>query len=442
MSLPSSAPGRAARFALAVAVIAVLTAGFAVAFRAALFRVVHVASGADGLVAAMIAAPWWLRLVLPAAGGLTAGLLVQRATRGSHGVGAVMEAVALGRVRLSLRSTLWRALATWCAIASGGSIGREGPLIQVGGAVAKVTGERLGLAGDRLRIAIACGCAAGFTAAYNTPFAAVLFVLEIVIGVIVVEAVVPIVIATVIATVLTRAVVGAVPLYGERTFTLGAPAELLAFALVGVVAALAGHAFVRVLHLGARAFARVPLPWRAGLGGLCAGAVVVGVPEVAGNGYEPLAGLLDGRFAIGMVALLMIAKLVATTSSVSSGSPGGVFTPIMLIGGGAGVLVAAALDRLGAGPLAPAGGYALVGMAAATAATTHAPLMAAVMAFELSSDYAIVLPLALATAIATATARWLRRDSVYTAELAAPEDWPLSLDGRRGAAADDPARSG
>ena len=399
MAQPPSASGRAARFALAIAVIAVASAGFAVAFRAALIGVVRLASGADDLVTAMTAAPWWARLLLPAAGGLAAGVLVQRATRGGHGVGAVMEAVALGRVRLSLRSTLWRALATWCAIATGGSIGREGPLIQVGGALGKVTGARFGLAGDRLRIAIACGCAAGFTAAYNTPFAAVLFVLEVVIGVIVVEAVVPVVIATVIATALTRAVVGAVPLYGERTFALASPAELLAFAAVGVIAAVAGQAFVVALHLGARGFARVPLPWRAAVGGLCAGAIVVGVPEVAGNGYEPLAGLLDGQFALGMVALLMITKLVATTASVSSGAPGGVFTPILLVGGGAGVLVGAALEQLGAGPLAPAGAYALVGMAAATAATTHAPLMAAVMAFELSSDYAIALPLALATAI-------------------------------------------
>jgi|JI6StandDraft_1071083.scaffolds.fasta_scaffold22990_4 CIC family chloride channel protein len=438
----SLATSRALRFAVSVAVVAVVSALFAVAFRAALFRAVHVASDADDLVTAMTAAPWWLRLCLPALGGLVAGVLVQRATRGNHGVGAVMEAVALGRVRLSLRSTLVRATATWCAIVTGGSIGREGPLIQVGGAVGKVTGERLGLDPERLRIAIACGCAAGFTAAYNTPFAAVLFVLEIVIGVIVVEAVVPIVVATVIATALTRAVVGAVPLYGERTFALTSAWELLAFALAGAAAALAGLGFVIALHAAARAFARLALPWRAGLGGLIAGAIVIGVPEVAGNGYEPLAGVLDGRFALGMVALLLVAKLAATTASVGSGSPGGVFTPILLVGGCAGVLVAAGLERLGVGPLAPAGGYALVGMAAATAATTHAPLMAAVMAFEVSSDYAIVLPLALATAVATAIARALRRDSIYTAELSEPAAWPMRIDGRRGIASDDLDRSG
>ena len=155
-----------------------------------------------------------------------------------------------------------------------------------------------------------------------------------------------------------------------------------------------------------------------------------------------VAGVLDGRFALGMVALLLVAKLAATTASVGSGSPGGVFTPILLVGGCAGVLVAAGLERLGVGPLAPAGGYALVGMAAATAATTHAPLMAAVMAFEVSSDYAIVLPLALATAVATAIARALRRDSIYTAELSEPAAWPMRIDGRRGIASDDLDRSG
>ena len=155
------------------------------------------------------------------------------------------------------------------------------------------------------------------------------------------------------------------------------------------------------------------------------------VPEVAGNGYEPLNALLDARLALGFVVWLLVGKVLATTASVSSGSPGGVFTPTLLVGGATGFLYASALAGAGL-PIGPPAGYALVGMAAATAATTHAPLMAAVMAFELSGDYAVVLPLMLATALATIVSRRLRRDSIYTAELRERGvGWELTMEGRR-----------
>jgi CIC family chloride channel protein len=282
---------------------------------------------------------------------------------------------------------------------------------------------------------IAAGVAAGFAAAYNTPFAAVLFVLEVVTGVVVLDAILPAFIATTISTVLTRSVVGQGAIYGQRVFQLQAPLELLAFAGLGIVAALVAQSFMRVLSLGERAFrgSKIGMPWRAAIGGLCAGACVAVVPAVSGNGYEPLNLLLDGEFTAEFVALLLVAKIVATTASVSSGSPGGVFTPTLLIGGATGFLYAYGLSSIAhVAQLGPPGGYALVGMAAATAATTHAPLMAAVLAFELSGDYAIALPLVLATAFATLVSRALRRDSIYTAELEQRGvNWEFTIDGRR-----------
>ncbi|HXX49639.1 MAG TPA: chloride channel protein, partial [Myxococcota bacterium] len=270
-------------------------------------------------------------------------------------------------------------------------------------------------------------------AAYNTPFAAVLFVLEVVTGVVVLEAVLPALVATVIAAAVTRAVIGEGPIYGQRAFHLQSPWEFVAFVGLGIAAALAAQALMRLVSAGERFFRQpwLPLPWRTALGGLLAGCVVLLLPQVAGNGYEPLNALIDGRFTLGFVALLLVGKCLATTASVSSGSPGGVFTPTLLLGGGVGFLYAGLLSGLGAS-IGPAGGYALVGMAAAIAATTHAPLMAAVMAFELSGDYAIALPLVLATAIATLVSRTLRRDSIYTAELAQRGvGWEFTMEGRR-----------
>jgi chloride channel protein, CIC family len=418
-----------------VLAVAAAAASFAIAFRAALGFVVHRWGNGPDVVSAARLAPVWLRLLAPAAGGLLAGLLgilVARAPAG-QGVADVMEAVVLGRVRLSMRVTLLKSLSSWLAIASGGSLGREGPLIQFGGAAGKWLSDRLELSMTRTRVLIAAGTAAGFTAAYNTPFAAVLFVLEVVVGVVALDTVVPVLIATVAATALTRAVVGEGPIYGQRAFHLSSPGELLAFGGLGLFVAFGAQAFMRLLSFGEALFRRPWLnpPWRSALGGLLAGCIVAVLPDVAGNGYEPLNALLNGSFAVGFTLWLLLGKCLATTASVSSGSPGGVFTPTLLLGGGLGFVYAVSLSRCGL-ELGPAGGYALVGMAAATAATTHAPVMAAVMVFELSGDYAIALPLVLATALATLVSRQLRVDSIYTAELRQRGvAWQLTLDGRK-----------
>jgi chloride channel protein, CIC family len=423
------------RFGFGVVAVALAAAGFAIAFRAALVFVVHRFGNGPDVVSAARLAPVWLRLLAPAVGGLLAGLLgilVARAPAG-QGVADVMEAVVLGRVRLSMRVTLLKSLASWLAIATGGSLGREGPLIQFGGAAGKWLSDRLELPLPRTRVLIAAGTAAGFAAAYNTPFAAVLFVLEVVLGVVALDTIVPVLIATVVASALTRAVVGDGPIYGQRAFHLSSPVELLAFGGLGLFAAVGAQVFMRVLSLGETLFRREWLkpPWRSALGGLLAGGLVAVLPEVAGNGYEPLNAILNGAFALQFTLLLLLGKCLATTASVSSGNPGGVFTPTLLIGGGLGFVYASVLSGLGL-HVGAAGGYALVGMAAATAATTHAPMMAAVMVFELSGDYAIALPLVLATALATFASRQLRRDSIYSAELRQRGvAWQLTLDGRR-----------
>ncbi|HVY32105.1 MAG TPA: chloride channel protein [Polyangiaceae bacterium] len=434
---PASIPPRhpSLKFGIGVVAVAFSAAGFAIAFRAALGFVVHRWGNGPDVVSAARSAPVWLRLLAPAVGGLLAGLLgilVARAPAG-QGVADVMEAVVLGRVRLSMRVTLLKSLSSWLAIVSGGSLGREGPLIQFGGAVGKWMSDRLSLSMTRTRVLIAAGTAAGFTAAYNTPLAAVLFVLEVVVGVAALDTVVPVLIATVLATALTRAVVGEGPIYGQRAFHLSSPLELIAFGGLGLFGAVGAQAFMRLLSLGEILFRnrRLKPPWRSALGGLLAGAIVAVLPEVAGNGYEPLNALLNGSFALSFTLILLLGKCLATTASVSSGNPGGVFTPTLLLGGALGVIYASALSAVGV-QLGPAGGYALVGMAAATAATTHAPMMAAVMVFELSGDYAIALPLVLATALATFVSQRLRRDSIYTAELRERGvAWRLTLDGRR-----------
>ncbi|HTM05277.1 MAG TPA: chloride channel protein [Vicinamibacterales bacterium] len=421
----------AARVATAVIAVAVGSAAFAIAFRSLLAATYLKLFGATNVVDAITRLPWWLRLLVPIAGGLGAGL-VSLIRRASQNVSNVMEAVALGNVQLSLRTTLRRVSSSWLAIAAGLSIGREGPLIEFGGSLGAAIGRAASLPLRRTRVLVAAGTAAGFAAAYNTPFAAVLFVLETIVGVAALEAVVPTLAATVIASALTRASAGGGPIYGARTFTAASPWQFASFIVLALICAAAATLFKRVLALFETAFEHSALqqPFRAAIGGAIVGLVALGLPQVAGNGYEPLNRLLDGSIGVNLLLALLVGKIVATSGSVASGVPGGVFTPVLLTGGITGALWAHFTHIWWAVP-GDVGSYALVGMAAATAASIHAPLTAAVLVFELSGDYAIVLPLLLVTAIATAASRVMGALSVYEAELRRRGlGWKLTLEGR------------
>ncbi len=433
---PVRGPRESIRYLGALALVSLGAAGFAVAFRWALALAFTYAYRAPDIVTAFERMPFALRVALPATGGLLAGFTVlatMRAT-GGQGVGGVMEAVVLGRVRISMRTTLFKSLGAYLAIVSGGSIGREGPLIQFGGSTGSLVARMLRLDDERSRTLIAAGTAAGFAAAYNTPLAAVLFVLEVVTGVVALEAILPAIVASAIATAVTRALAGGGPIYGLRTFTFRSSWELLAYAVLGVLAALTGQGFMRLLAAGEAFFAKTTLPTvaRTALGGAIVGAIAIAIPRVTGNGYEPLNAMLNTPVPFAIVLTLLVAKAVATTASVSSGSPGGVFTPTLFLGAALGACFEHVLRAIfGVGSVGDVGAYALVGMAAMTAATTHAPLMAAVLVFELSADYAIVLPLLLATSVAVSLSRRLGPDSIYTSELTRRGvRWVVNLGGR------------
>ncbi len=417
------------RLVLAAALVGALGALAAILVRGALEHGLHAIYGVEDVVIGMGSIELPLRALFPALGALAGGLVSWYfARKGSQGVADVMEAVAVGRGRPRLKHAIGPAAGSILAALGGGSIGREGPIIQLGAAAGDLVAhppERLrsrflpALSEREVRALVAAGTAAGFAAAYNTPLAAILFVLEVMLGVVTLDVLVPVAIATAIGTGLTRAVAGHGPLYGVREFAYGSGGELVAFAVLGLLAALAGHGFVRLLGLGEHLFAKIRLarPFRAALGGLLVGLIACAMPAVSGNGYEPIHMILDGEVTLVFLALLPLAKAAATTASVASGSPGGIFTPTMLIGASLGGAFSIALIASGLVPDASVGGYALVGMAATLAATTHAPLMATVLAFELSTDYAIVLPLIVGTGIALLLGRRLSPDSVYAAEL-------------------------
>lgn len=378
--------------------------------------------GARDVLTAFSALPGPARIALPLLGAGLAGSLSAAAAKlkGGHGVGEVMEAVVLGRGRISLRLTLLKALGSWLAIVSGGSVGREGPLIQFGGGLGSTLGHLLRLRERQIRALVAAGAAAGFAAAYNTPIAAVLFVVEVVSGLVALDLVLPALIATPIATALTRLAIGGGPIYGQRSFSMNSNAELALYAGLGLLAGVVGPLFMMLLTTGEALFARVSRhrPVRAALGGGLVGLMALALPQVTGNGYEAINLILGQQLSVGLMVLLLFAKALATTASVASGSPGGVFTPSLFLGAALGGALGQLISRFGLPSSEGAvAAYALVGMAAMIAATTHAPLMATVLVFELSGDYAIVLPLLTACAIATVLSTKLHRESIYTEEL-------------------------
>ncbi len=407
-------------FFLLSAVVGLFAGGVALGVRWLSESITRVVFGGGGdLYEAVSSASPWLRLFVPAAGGVLAGLLVQFTLRGgaSGGMSGIMEAVTLRRGIVSVSRALITALASVLAMATGGSVGREGPIVQLSSALGSRLGRFFQLTELRLRVLVAAGAGAGIAAAYNTPIAGTLFVLEVVAGSFSTDLIGPTVVAAVVATVLVRVVVWEGPIYAVPEFILRTPQELLAYALLGLATGLAAAFFLGALRLGERGFSQLALPrWaRAGVGGLLVGVLALWLPQVTGNGYETLVGILNERVALGTLALLLVAKILATTFSVTSGSPGGVFTPTLFIGAAVGGSLGGGIHHLFPDTTASVASYALVGMGALIAATTHAPMTATVLVAELTGDYVVVLPLLLACGIAATVTH--RLDSVYTHEL-------------------------
>ena len=396
------------------------------------------AFGTSDLPAAMASlSPVWI-VAVPALGGLAAGLLLQflrRDAGAGHGVPDVMEVVVLGRRSLRFRAVLKKASAAFVGIATGGSIGREGPIIQLTAAFSARLGAVLNLSEESYRILTAAGVAAGVAGAYHTPLAGVLFVVEIIVGTLNMRVLGAAGIAAVAAFVtghalgfhhgaffapwIPGAADGAAAVARIPDFILNSPLEYGAHAVLGVFCGLVAVLFMGSIETAGKLFsaARLPVPLRTLLGGAIVGVIGLRWPEVFGNGYEACRDILRDGHAPQALLLLALFKIVATSASVGSGVPGGVFTPTLMLGAATGSLFGAALSAATNGATGPASSYAQLGLAGLLAGTMHAPLLATVMTIELVDDHHFVVPLLVTTFTARYVARRFRRGSVYTEEL-------------------------
>ncbi len=355
---------------------------------------------AGGYVQTMRALPGWQRVATLGGGGLAGGVILwlgQRWLRKPQ-EGDYMEAIIVGNGVVSFRTTLVKCASALFSIASGASIGREGPLVQLSAMIASLVGRWRRIPPVRLRLLVACGAAAGIASAYNAPIGGALFVAEIVLRSLAMESFGPLVFASVVATLASRGFLGEAALYQMPALRLGSNWEMIAHLLLGVLAGAMAPAFLGLLRMSGSLFqkTRLPLPLRMTLGGVIVGVITMALPEVSGNGYGVVNEMLHNHPLWSWVLALLVAKILATSITFGSGAVGGVFTPTLVAGAALGSLFAQALATCWPGaPLEPST-FAMIGMGAFLAATTQAPLMAFLLLFEMTLDYQMILPLMVA----------------------------------------------
>jgi chloride channel protein, CIC family len=409
------------QFLLLAAAVGLLGAIGAIAFRFVTTRLTSLLLDANDVVSGAESLPPLLRIFFPAAGGFVGGLVLRRFMKAgeTHGISEMIEVVSLGRRTVRMRPAIARVLSSIAVISTGGSEGREGPIIQIGAAMASSLSRRLKLSPERVRILTACGMAAGVAGAYNTPIAATLFVLEVVVGSFSMTIFGPAVVSAVLSTVLVRFFLGDEPVYRVAAFRLESVFELLPFAVIGLLAGPCSALFVRALRLSKKLFASLALtpPLAMALGGAIVGAIGIFLPEVWGNGFEGTNRILRGNPTLLVLALLLVGKLVATSATIGSGGVGGVFTPSLLVGAALGGIIAKLTHAAVPGLDASVGGYALLGMGGLLAGVTRAPLLAVLMIFELTQNTAVILPMMVVSVLAILSAKAFEKDSIYVQSL-------------------------
>jgi CIC family chloride channel protein len=360
-------------------------------------------------------------IFIPALGGLIFGPLIYffaREAKG-HGVPEVMNAVALRGGRIRPIVAVVKSLASALCIGSGGSVGREGPIVQIGSALGSTFGQVLKMSDDRVRTLVACGAAGGIAATFNAPIAGVFFALEIILGEFTTRAFGIVVLASLTASVIGRAAFGDVSAFPVPSYELVSVTELPLYALLAALAAFVGFGFTRTLYWFEDRFDELPMKeyLKPVPGGLMVGLLGLGLPQIFGVGYPAMEKALHGEYVLGILSLLILAKILAVSLTIGSGGSGGVFAPSLFVGAMLGTSFGSILHSALPNSTAPAGAYGLVGMAAVFAAAAHAPITAVIILFELTGDYKIILPLMGAVVISTLVSEALSKETIYTLKL-------------------------
>ena len=367
--------------------------------------------------------------VAPIIGGLLVGPLVTRfaSEAKGHGVPEVMEAVALRGGKIRGRVAFVKTLASAITIGSGGSAGREGPIVQIGATLGSKVGQVFKMSDQRVRILVGCGAAGGIAAVFNAPLAGVFFALEVILGRFTARGFATVVLSAVTSSVIWRARHGNSPVLQVPEFGLASPVELAFYIALGIAAAVVGLAFVRLLYWTEDRFEALPIlddlkpaigAAFLGLLGVAVTLTAIGKPLIFGSGLPGLNLALGNQMVWWALLILLVGKMIGTSFSLGSGGSGGVFAPSLFMGAMLGGIVGQAARTLFPAFVGPVGAYALVGMAALFAGVAQAPIAATLIVFEMTNDYKIILPLMLSVIVATVVYSLLNPRSIYTMKLA------------------------
>jgi len=387
----------------------------------------HVAFGQQGHVGSSHL-PWLglgFFVVIPVVGGLVYGPLIYRYAREArgHGVPEVMIAVAENGGRIRPQVSAVKAVASALCIGTGGSVGREGPIVQIGSALASSLGQVVRMPESRLRILVACGAGGGIAATFNAPITGVFFGLELILREFSIEALFTVMLSAMIADVVAEQFLGSGPFLSgfPSGIALHHAGNYLLVALLAVAAALLGLAFTAVLYktedLCDRVWKQRPEWARPAFGGIALGLLLLALPQLYGVGYPVMYKAMAGDYVLWFLLVLAAGKMVATSLTIGIGGSGGVFAPSLFIGATSGMAFGEIADHL----LGPAAGqpalYAAVAMGAVFAAAARAPLTSLASVVEMTGDYALTLPVMLAVAVATAVSRAVSYGTIYTTKL-------------------------
>lgn len=380
--------------------------------------------GAKGeeVMPSLLRLAWYWKLAIPTAGGLLVGLLVNFVVTeaSGHGIPEVMEALTRRYGMIRGRVVWGKMIATSLTVGSGGAVGREGPIVQVGAAIGSVLAQWLRLPPDRVRMMVGCGAAAAIAATFNAPIAGVLFTVEVILGHFAIPLFSPLVVSSVTATIVSRVFLGNHPAFKIPVYHLQNVWELPAYVVLSVAIGFLAILFLYAMRKASKLAKKLPIPsfLMPALGGLLVGAMSIALPQVWGVGYDTIERTLHGHEFWLLLIPVVFAKIIATTVTVASGASGGVFAPSLFIGAMAGGAFGGWLERVQWIPGVHAGSYAVVGMAAMVAAATHAPLTMMVIVYEMTTEYSLILPIMLGTIISSLLVLRLYRFSVYTQKLA------------------------
>ncbi|MBN2644488.1 MAG: chloride channel protein [Desulfuromonadaceae bacterium] len=337
------------------------------------------------------------------------------------GFSAFLEQVNLRGAKIPGRTIITRGLASAITLGTGGSAGQEGPIAQIGGAVGSQFGQGFKVSGNRLKVLVACGVSGGVAATFNAPIAGVFFAQEIVLlSSFEISSFTSIVIASGMSTVVSRALLGNEVAFSVPPYQVGSHWELLLYVVLGLVVGILASAFIEVHFRIKEHFDRLRLHRLAKpmLGALVVGLIGIGLPQVFGNGYEFINTFLRGEGTWQLLLLLVIFKALATSITLGSGLPGGLFAPVLyigaVIGGSFGHMAQSLFPQLNLLP----GAYALIGMGAFLSAATHAPMTAIFLLFEMTASYQVIVPIMLTCVIGTTICRHFKKESLDTVELA------------------------